>query len=97
MGEPWTMLWSSEALPFSTKPNFKKSAFSLVSVAQFLSLSSHILRYELPHGICRLLLHFGSDVRVSAERETSIEVAQHTGDSLDVPAVLQGYHITSTE
>ena len=55
-----------------------------------MSLSSHILRYELSHRICRLLLHLGRDVSEGAERESCAEVAQHAGERLDIHVVLQG-------
>ena len=43
------MLWSSEALPFATKPNFKKSAFSLVTAAQFLNYLQELIGHVFPY------------------------------------------------
>ena len=56
----------------------------------FRAYLSHILRYELSHCIGCLFLHPGCDVGVCAEGKARIEVPQHTGDRLDVHAVLQG-------
>ena len=49
----------------------------------------HHLRHEAAHGFRRLVLHLAGGVGVGAEGESCIVVAQHTGDRLDVYAVLQ--------
>ena len=54
----------------------------------FLSLSD--LLHEAAHGGSRLVLLLASGVGVGAQGETSVEVAEHGGDSLYVHAVLQG-------
>ena len=55
-----------------------------------LSLVLHHLGHEISHGFRRLILHLPGGVGVGSEGESGIVVAQHTGDSLDVHAVLQG-------
>ena len=49
----------------------------------------HHLGYEAAHGFRRLILHLPGGVGVGAQGESGIVVAQHTGDSLDVHAVLE--------
>ena len=50
----------------------------------------HDLRHEAAHGFRRLILHLPCGVGISTEGEARIVVAQHTGDRLDVHAILQG-------
>ena len=68
---------------------FAGQGYSLVSVAQLLRLLLHVLCYELAHRISRLLLHPGGDMGVGAQCEACVVVPQHTGDRLDVHAVLE--------
>ena len=49
----------------------------------------HDLRHEAAHGLRRLVLHLPGSVGVGAEGEACVVVPQHTGDRLDVHAVLQ--------
>ena len=51
---------------------------------------SHYLRHETAHGFCRLILHLSGGVGVGAEGEACVVMTQHTGDRLDVHAILQG-------
>ena len=46
--------------------------------------------HETAHSFRRLILHLAGGVGVGAERETCVIVPQHTGDRLDVHAILQG-------
>ena len=50
----------------------------------------HDLRHEAAHGFRRLILHLPGGVGIGAEGEARVVVAKHTGDGLDVHAVLQG-------
>ena len=65
-----------------------RKPFFLSGVFFFLSLSD--LLHEAAHGGSRLVLLLASGVGVGAQGETSVEVAEHGGDSLYVHAVLQG-------
>ena len=49
----------------------------------------HHLRHEAAHGFRRLILHLPGGVGVGAECEARVVVAKHTGDGLDVHAVLE--------
>lgn len=53
-------------------------------------ISSHHLCHEAAHGLCSFVLLLTGGVGVGAESEARIVVAQHTADSFDVYAVLQG-------
>lgn len=50
---------------------------------------SYHLAHEITHGLRRLVLHLACGVGVGAQGEARVIVAQHTGDGLDVHAVLQ--------
>ena len=50
----------------------------------------HHLGHEISHSFRRLILHLAGGVGVGAEREPCVIVPQHTGDRLDVHAILQG-------
>ena len=50
----------------------------------------HHLRHKAAHGFRRLILHLPGGVSVGAQGEARVVVAQHTGDRLDVHAVLEG-------
>ena len=50
----------------------------------------HHLRHEAAHGFRRLILHLPGGVGVGAEGKSRVVVSQHTGDRLDVHAVLEG-------
>ena len=49
----------------------------------------HHLGHEISHGFRRLILHLAGGVGVGAEGKPCVVVAQHTGDRLDVHAVLE--------
>ena len=51
---------------------------------------SHHLHHETAHGFHRLILHLPGGVSVGTKREARVIVSQHTGDRLDVHAILQG-------
>ena len=51
---------------------------------------SYHLAHEITHGLRRLVLHLACGVGVGAQGEACIVVAQHTGDCLDIHAILQG-------
>ena len=55
----------------------------------FSLLFSHDLRHEIAHLFGGALLHLPRDVGVGAERESRVEVAEHTGYRFYVHAVLQ--------
>ena len=50
---------------------------------------SYHLAHEITHGLRRLVLHLACGVGVGAQGEARVIVAQHTGDGLDVHAVLE--------
>ena len=50
----------------------------------------HDLGHEAAHGFRSLILHLPGGMGVGAEGEARVVVAQHTGDRLDVHAILQG-------
>ena len=50
----------------------------------------HDLRHKAAHGFRRLILHLPGGMGVGAEREARVVVAQHTGDRLDIHAILEG-------
>ena len=50
----------------------------------------HHLGHEASHGFCRLILHLPGGVGIGTQGEPRVVVAQHTGHSLDVHAILQG-------
>ena len=50
----------------------------------------HHLCHEAAHGFRRLILHLPGGVGVDAEGEACVVMPQHTGDCLDVHAILQG-------
>ena len=64
-------------------------ALFLVSGNCFAFEALHHLRHNLAHGDCRSVLYLPGGVGISAERELGVEVSQHSGDGLDVHAVLQ--------
>ena len=49
------------------------------------------IREDIRHGIRRLALGLGGHVGVGVQREPGTVVAQHSGDGLDIYAVLQSY------
>ena len=53
-------------------------------------LHLHHLGHEVSHSFRRLILHLAGGVGVGAQGEACIVVAQHTGDCLDIHAILQG-------
>ena len=55
-----------------------------------LGVELHHLAHEISHGFRCLILHLPGGVGVGAKGEPCVVVAQHTGDGLDVHAVLQG-------
>ena len=67
------------------RPNFLSGVFWLQGW-----LLLHDLRHKAAHGFRRLVLHLPGGVGVGAEREARVVVTQHTGDRLDIHAVLQG-------
>ena len=50
----------------------------------------HHLGHEISHSFRRLILHLPGGVGVGTEGETCVIVAQHTGNRLDIHAVLEG-------
>ena len=50
---------------------------------------SYHLAHEITHGLRRLVLHLACGVGVGAQGKPRIVVAQHTGDCLDIHAVLE--------
>ena len=50
---------------------------------------SHHLIHEIAHGLRRLILHLPGGVGVGAKGKPRVVVAQHTGDCLDIHAVLE--------
>lgn len=68
-----------------------KKLLKLLDFGSFCSvLSKNNVGHEVSHGFRRLILHLAGGVGVGAEGEPGVVVAQHTGDLLDVHAVLQG-------
>ena len=49
----------------------------------------HHLGHEVSHGFRRLILHLAGGMGVGAKGKPRIIVAQHTGDGLDIHAVLE--------
>ena len=49
----------------------------------------HHLGHEVSHGFCCLILHLAGGVGVGAQGEARVVVPQHTGNRLDIHAVLQ--------
>ena len=54
----------------------------------FSAACSHDLRHEIAHLFGGAFLHLPRDVGVGAKRESSVEVAEHTGYRFYVHAVL---------
>ena len=52
-------------------------------------LALHHLAHEISHGFRCLILHLAGGVSVGTQGESGIVVPQHTGDRLDVHAILQ--------
>ena len=50
----------------------------------------HDLRHEIAHLFCCAFLHLPCDVGVGSQRETCVEMTEHTGYRFHVYAVLQG-------
>ena len=50
----------------------------------------YYLAHEISHGFRRLILHLAGGVGVGAQGEARIVMTQHTGNGLDVHAILQG-------
>ena len=61
----------------------------LSAVLYFFAIFSHQLRHEIAHLFCCTFLHLPRDVGVGAERETCVEMAEHTGYRFHVYAILQ--------
>ena len=55
----------------------------------FSLLFSHDLRHEIAHLFGCAFLHLACDVRVGAERESRVEMAEHTGHCFHVYAILK--------
>ena len=55
----------------------------------FSGLELHHLGHEISHGFRCLILHLAGGVSVGTQGESGIVVPQHTGDRLDVHAILQ--------
>ena len=51
---------------------------------------SHDLRHEIAHLFGGTFLHLACDVRVGAEREARVEVAEHTRYGFHIHAILEG-------
>ena len=56
----------------------------------FLTACSHHLRHEIAHLFGCAFLHLPCDVGVGSQRETCVEMTEHTGYRFHVYAVLQG-------
>ena len=56
----------------------------------FLTACSHHLRHEISHLFGGTFLHLARDVGVGSQRETCVEMTEHTGYRFHVYAVLQG-------
>ena len=55
----------------------------------FLTACSHHLRHEISHLFGGTFLHLARDVGVGSQRETCVEMTEHTGYCFYVHAVLQ--------
>ena len=62
----------------------------IVSSSPPLFLFLHDLCHEIAHLFRGAFLHLSRDVGVGAERETRVEVSEHTRYGFHVHAVLQG-------
>ncbi len=62
----------------------------IVSSSPPLSTFLHDLRHEIAHLFCCTFLHLARDVGVGSQRETCVEMTEHTGYRFHVYAVLQG-------
>ena len=62
----------------------------IVSFSPLLFLFLHDLRHEIAHLFCCTFLHLARDVGVGSQRETCVEMTEHTGYRFHVYAVLQG-------
>ena len=56
----------------------------------FSAACSHDLRHEIAHLFGCAFLHLPCDVGVGSQRETCVEMTEHTGYRFHVYAVLQG-------
>ena len=54
-------------------------------------LSSQLHLHELPHFLCRFLLHFPRHMGIGIQCESGGVVAQHPGERLNVDTVLEGH------
>ena len=59
------------------------------AVQKIFALASQYLFHKIPHLLSRAFLHLAGGVRVSAEGEACVIVAQHVGHRFHVHAVLQ--------
>ena len=62
----------------------------IVSFSPLFSIFSHHLRHEIAHLFGCAFLHLPCDVGVGSQRETCVEMTEHTGYRFHVYAVLQG-------
>ena len=62
----------------------------IVSFSPLLFLFLHDLRHEIAHLLRGTFLHLSRDVGVGSQRETCVEMTEHTGYRFHVYAVLQG-------
>ena len=61
-----------------------------MSFSPLFSIFSHHLRHEIAHLFCCTFLHLARDVGVGSQRETCVEMTEHTRYRFHVYAVLQG-------
>ena len=54
-----------------------------------LSTFLHDLRHEIAHLFCCTFLHLARDVGVGSQRETCVEMTEHTGYRFHVYAILE--------
>ena len=62
----------------------------IVSFSPLLFLFLHDLRHEFAHLFGGAFLHLPRDVGVGSQRESCVEMTEHTGYRFHVYAVLQG-------
>ena len=60
----------------------------IVSFSPLFSIFSHQLRHEIAHLFCCTFLHLPRDVGIGSQRESRVEVTEHTGYRFYVHAVL---------